>query len=117
MGRDLIYKEPRHHVQFRIGYSLYQQIQKFADINYECNSKNEWIVDAVQSQLQRGYPLKIKTSAIEIMHDRVTQMVRLDPTTLDQINNFCIKKDMSRTVWMIDACLSKIAEEKKAYSL
>lgn len=117
MGRDLIYVEPRFHVQFKVGFALYKTIQKFSDINEGCNSKNEWIVEAVQSQLKRGYSLKIKTSAVDILHDKVTQMVRLNPTTLDQVNNFCTEKDMSRTVWMIDACLSKIAEEKRQYGL
>ena len=102
---------PQYPVPFRIGRRLLVKIQGAAD--NEGVSRNTWIKEAIQRRLEGRPLLPIKTTAEELFSDRVPMMVRLDELTLDLLNEETdAGEGMTRTLWILDACLSSLQRKK-----
>lgn len=105
-------REVRYPVQFRLGRKLLEDIDSIVDYTEE--SRNEWLMTAIHRYLKRGRPIAHKVTAETILYDKTVLMIRVDAETLDLINEECYGKDLPRTIWLLDACLSRLAEIKKA---
>lgn len=99
-------QEEKVPVQFRIGSSLLERIDHaVANSGY---SRNAWVTQAVEHLLETGAPAPYRITAEALLANKYTLMVRLDPFVVELIDEVCEDKGMPRTVWMLDACLSKL---------
>lgn len=77
-------------------------------------SRNTWLLGAAHRQIKRGGPLKAKTTARELLVDKQPFIFRVDPLTLELIDEACDEDNVNRTVWMMDAALSRMTEQPLA---
>jgi hypothetical protein len=90
-------------LQFKVGRLLFIRIDRarvIADV-----SRNHWIGIAINHQIYNTDPTSANTSAEEILNDKITIVIRVDPLIAELINEICEDRNVSRTIWLIDACL------------
>ena len=97
---------PRWPVQFRLGEALLRQVDHAAAV--EGVSRNQWLVSAIQGLLELGKPMPYKFTARKLLKDKVTTMVRVDGLTLELMDEACDEENMVRTVFLLDAGLTKL---------
>lgn len=103
-------KEERVMLQFKAGVAFCKRIESAAGI--KGISRNAWIVAAAQSLLDREEPLHCQTSASELFAKKKTLTCRVSPRIKTRIDQACQGK-IDRTIWLLDACLSKLTTEEK----
>lgn len=101
---------PKVPVQFRIGSALLTQIDD-AVLYSNHNSRNLWMVGAIESLLEAGEPTPHFMTAEMLLHDKETIMVRVPLLTLELVDEQCDEKEMDRTLWLLDAMLSQLASD------
>lgn len=100
--------EPRVPVQFRIGEGMLARLQHAVESSGQ--SRTGWVREACHDLLETGKPLRVKLTAAELLANRVTLMVRLEPFLVEMIDEACEERGVSRTVWILDACLTKMRQ-------
>lgn len=91
-------------LQFKVGRLLFIRIEQArlaADI-----ARNKWIGIAIDHQIYNQEPVAATTSAEEILNDKIPIVIRVDPLIAELINEICEDRNISRTIWLIDACLN-----------
>lgn len=101
---------PRYSAQFKIGKVLLAMIDRRRKPGV---SRNRWMEEAVVSYLEKGEATPCKLTAEWLLAEKETVMIRLDPLLLSLVDEQCDEKQIPRTVWLMDACLSKIAGKGK----
>lgn len=102
----------KYPVQFRMGAELFNLVCNAAD---EAEiSRNRWITKAINELIDCEEPEPLPITARDLLCDKVTVMVRVDEGTLVRMNDECERIAMSRTVFLLDACLSKLSREEDA---
>lgn len=105
-AREEEFEEKKVPVQFRIGAKLLSKVDNAVEKSGQ--SRNAWVTDAVEVLLESGVPLPLRITAEELLANKYTLMVRLDPFVVETVDELCEEKEMPRTVWMLDACMSKL---------
>ncbi len=100
---------PKVPVQFRIGKALLERVDD-AVLYSDHNSRNLWMVEAIENQLEDGEPTPYLVTATMLLQDKETIMVRLPVLTLELVDEECDEREMDRTVWLLDAMLSQLAK-------
>jgi hypothetical protein len=91
-------------LQFKVGRLLFIRIEQArlaADV-----PRNKWIGIAIDRQIYNTEPVEATTSAEEILNDKITIVIRVDPLIAELVNEICEDRNVSRTIWLIDACLN-----------
>jgi uncharacterized protein (DUF1778 family) len=107
MASEIEYEE--YSVGMRLGSSLLERITRHAYAKGE--SRNTWLINAARRQIKRGRALKAKTTARELLRDKQPLILRVDGLTLELIDEACDELAINRTVWMMDAALSRMQEQ------
>lgn len=93
-------------VQLRLGKELLTRIDAVAaEIGV---SRNTWVSEAADRYLSNGRHRRYWTTAAELMADRIAVMVRLDPMAVALIDEAAGERGLTRTIWIMDACLAAI---------
>ena len=101
---------PKVAVQFRISKALLEKVDD-AVLYSDHNSRNLWMVEAIENQLEEGDPIPYFVTASMLLHDKETIMVRVPVLTLELVDEQCDEKEMDRTLWLLDAMVSQLARE------
>jgi len=91
-------------LQFRVGRLLFIRIEQ-ARISSDV-SRNQWIGIAINQQIYDPDTIQAVTSAEEILNDKIPIVIRVDPLIAELVNEICEDRNVNRTIWLIDACLS-----------
>lgn len=102
-GRNLQYT-----ANFNIGTQLLERID-FAVIDSETYSRNTWLLEAIQTYLQADEPLPLPITAEQLLANKVQVQLRISGLMLELVNERCVERGVTRTTWLLDACLSKLA--------
>lgn len=102
-------------VQFKVSKEMLADIDN-AMLDSDYPSRNLWMVAAAKRQLARSWSVPYRMTAYYLLHNRKTIMVRIDEPTLDAIDDQCDEMDIERTLWLVDAMISYIAEHKNGHS-
>lgn len=97
---------PKWPVQFRLGEALLSRVDHAARVAEL--SRNQWLVDAIQELLDSGKPRPYRFTARQLLKDKITTMVRVDGLTLELMDEQCDDANIARTVFLLDACLTKL---------
>lgn len=97
-------------IQFRIGAQLMAKVCQAA--NNSGGSRNAWLTAAVESLLKSGKPRPLSITAGDLLADKRTLTVRLLPNVVARVNKICAERGIPRTVWLLDACMSRISRIK-----
>jgi len=110
MSRPLPIVDPKKtSVQLRFGKGLLTRIDRMAE---EIGiSRNTWVSEAADKHLTNGKPVRYRTTAAELMAGRVAIMLRMDPIAVDLIDEAAKEEGVSRTIWLMDACLAALKRE------
>jgi predicted HicB family RNase H-like nuclease len=98
-------------VQLRLGKGLVDRINKAA--RKAGISRNTWIVEATGRRLAYAQHNRFRTSATELMAQRVAVMIRVPPLAVNMIDEAAAEAKVNRTVWITDACLAAIQRLSK----
>ncbi len=97
-------------VQFKIGRPL------LSLINYHSEkqnvSRNLWIASAVFSLLREEKAQPLAITAEELLSNKTIIQVRLDREILSLVDEICEQKNIPRTIFVLDACLSKLRRRR-----
>lgn len=94
-------------VQFKLGEGIADRIDSVVPPD---QSRNAWMVEAVEEMLALDEPVPTLITADELLSSKKTLMVRLPQYTVDVIDSVCEDRNIKRTVWLLDAMLSKISD-------
>lgn len=104
-------ESPRVPVQIKIGTGLLAEID-YAVLTSDCDSRNTWMVRATNKLLERsGNALPHCITVEHILRDKRVITLRIDELTLDLVNEQCEAKEIDRTLWLLDAMVSYLAEQ------
>ena len=103
-------KEKRVMLQFKAGVAFCKRIAEAAEAKGV--SRNAWVVAAAQHLLKQENPTRCETSASELFAQKKTLTCRVAPRIKTRIDQACQGK-IDRTIWLLDACLSKLTTEEK----
>lgn len=93
-------------VQMRLGAGLLKRIDKAA---WEAGiSRTVWVQEAADRALLNGKPRRYRTTATELMARRTAIMIRMDTSAVGLIDEQAKERGVTRTVWLIDACLASL---------
>lgn len=98
---------PHFPVGFRIGSQLKDRVELAAE--RAGISQNRWMLEAINGLLELGEPEGTDVTAELLLHQKVPTMVRVPPLMLELMNEHCEERDMPRTVFLLDALLTKLA--------
>lgn len=98
---------PYFPIAFRIGRGLKGRIEDAAIT--AGISQNSWMLEAIASMLECGYPHGSKVTAELILHQKISTMVRVPPLILELMNEYCDDRDMPRTIFLLDAMITKLS--------
>ena len=94
--------------QFRISRALIDII----DANTVKGQRSQWIANAITKYMRsKKNRRKMKISAVELLTDKVTVLLRVDISLLDRLDEYCEVRKISRTVVLLDACISRLVRE------
>ena len=96
-------------IGLRLSSTLLERIHQHCLLSNE--SRNKWLLRAARMMLKRGYPIRAKTTARELLIGKQPITFRVDPLTLELIDEACDEDDLTRTVWIMDAILSRLAKQ------
>ncbi len=96
-------------LQFRVGRLLFIRIEQ-ARLTSDI-SRNQWIGIAINRQINNPDPIEVTTSAEEILNDKITIVIRVDPLIAELVDEICEDRNVSRTIWLIDSCLGLLERE------
>lgn len=97
-------------IQFRIGAQLLAKV-RWA-IGKSGDSQNAWLTAAVESLLKSGKPHPLRITAESLLADKRTLTVRLLPDVVDRIDGVCGERGIPRTVWLLDACMTRVCKAR-----
>jgi hypothetical protein len=97
-------------LQFKLGSPILKLIDKHRSILKL--SRNKWVTDAIVSLIENGDPTPCRITAESLFLDKTTVMVRLDPLISALVNDHSQERHVTKTTWLTDACLSKLADPK-----
>lgn len=97
----------KYPVQFRLGQYLLAKVDEA--VEQSGKSRNQWMIDAIHRYIERGESARYPITAEQILAHKVTLMVRVDSITLELVNEQCDDREIPRTVWLLDACISMLA--------
>jgi len=104
-------KAEKTSVQFRVGKSLLGRMKRAAVASGD--SRNTWIEQAVATFVQADFTTKkLDLTASEILADKTTVIARLEPSLVSKMNRYCDRQNRKRTIVLLDACISKLAEDR-----
>jgi len=72
-------------------------------------SRKQWIEQAISLMLRRKKPQRLGLTPSELLHDRKVVLVRIDNAIVDAIDNRCEHLGYTRTLFILDACVTKMA--------
>ena len=98
---------PHFPVGFRIGEGLKDMVEEAAAATGI--SQNRWMLEAINGLLNLGEPKGSGVTAELLLHRKIPTMVRVPPLTLELMNEYCEEREMPRTVFLLDALLTKLA--------
>ncbi len=104
----------RFAAQFKIGRTVLKKID--GKCQKENVSRNHWMHTAVIQYIERGEAVPYAITAEDLLTRKHTVMLRLDSLTLGLISEYCHEKKIPRTVFLLDAFLSRLASERKVKS-
>lgn len=93
-------------VQLRIPVHIRAVIEVAA--GQEGVSINEWMLDAIRSHLRRRRSLPFAATAVQLYTDRCKVGIRIEPALRDRVRVATRKRDVTQTVWILDAFMSKL---------
>jgi hypothetical protein len=102
---------PRIPLQFRLGRGLLEDIDDLV-LDSEHDNRNAWMIAAINRRIERGWPIPYGMTAEYLLRNKKTIMVRLDELTLEIIDEQCDEKEIARTMWLLDAMISYLAEQR-----
>lgn len=102
----------RPSVNFRVG----QQVLDSINTAVETSGKNrsDWILGAIQHQIRTGKPIPVRITAGALLSSKGLIRFKLDRDILEEIDQECARLGVKRTTWLLDACLTKIAENNRS---
>ena len=96
-------------IQFRIGKLLLERIDKQA--KKENKSRNEWIKQAALTLADSENEKPLRITASELLCNRRVLTIRLEPYLVELMDILCEEKKQTRTVWLLNACMSKLSKK------
>lgn len=106
MPRAKAEAEDKVPVQFRVGTKLLEKVDRAVEASGL--SRTAWVADAVNELLETGKALPLRVTAAELLANKYTLMVRLDAFLVAMVDELCGEREMPRTVWLLDACMTKL---------
>jgi hypothetical protein len=102
---------PRYAAQIKLGRGILSRIDYHRQ--REGVSRNQWIQEAIARHIERGRAIPYRFTAEWLLSRKSNVMMRLDGLTLSLMNEACMDQRIPRTVFLLDALLSRLAEDKK----
>jgi hypothetical protein len=105
---------PKVSINFKLGTGLLGIVDE-AVLYSDQNSRNLWLVEAIERLLLLEKPEPFAVTASTIIYDRIQTQVRAPTKLVDIVNSVCIEQEMDRTLWVLDAILNYLAEMELGY--
>jgi len=99
---------PKIPIQVRIGSAL---LEKFDDavLSSKFESRNQWMVAAITYMLETEESLPCPVTIIDVLHRKVTIMIRVEELLLELVDEQCDQYRMERALWVLNAAISYYA--------
>jgi len=102
--------ETKQMLQFKLGTPLLKLIDKHRSILHL--SRNKWVTEAIVSLIENGDPTPCRITAESLFLNKATVLLRVSPLIFALATDCSKERHVTRTVWVTDACLSKLADPK-----
>lgn len=99
---------PKIPIQVRIGSNLLERLDD-AVLSSEFESRNQWMIAAITHMLETDQSLPCPVTIVDVLHRKVTVMIRIEELLLELVDEQCDVYRMERALWVLNAAISYYA--------